>query len=379
VLSRVEASIGPAADSPVSALLSTVRATTTRRGGFVRESPHWPQVLRRLVAGDSLSEPEARAALDVVMSGELTSAQIAAFLVALRAKGESAAEIAGFVRSMVGHAQRLTVEGPIVDTCGTGGDHAGTFNISTVAALAVAAAGLRVAKHGNRAASGRCGSADLLEGWGVAIDLPPDAVRASIEEIGIGFLFARSFHPAMRHVAPVRTLLGIPTVFNVLGPLTNPAGVDRQVVGVADAELAPLIAEALLRLGRTHALVFRGEDGLDELTTTGPSRLWEIRDGSVAESVFDPTSLGLSPASPEDLRGGGLEENLLVADTVLAGEPGAPADVVALNAAAALYVGGRAESLADGLEMARDAINSGAAATLRDTWVARTRALAETE
>ncbi|MDP8928475.1 MAG: anthranilate phosphoribosyltransferase, partial [Actinomycetota bacterium] len=256
-------------------------------------------------------------------------------------------------------------------------DRAGTFNISTMAALVVAAAGVQVAKHGNRAASGRCGSADLLEAWGVAIDLPPPAAGDCVSEVGIGFLFARRFHPAMRHVAAVRAELGVPTVFNVLGPLTNPAGIERQVVGVADARLAPLVAEALVRLGRRHALVFRGEDGLDELTTTGPSRLWEIRDGRVTESLFDPASLGLPRSRPEDLLGGEVEDNVRITEAVLAGRPGPAADVVALNAAAALYVAGAARRIGDGLSMARDVLASGAAVKLRDRWVARSQELAQ--
>jgi anthranilate phosphoribosyltransferase len=337
----------------------------------------WPSVLHHLLEGRSLTEDEAEAALATIMRGEATPAQVGAFLVALRAKGETAEELAGLVRAMVRHAEPVEASGALVDTCGTGGDNAGTFNISTVAALVVAAAGLRVAKHGNRAASGRCGSADLLEAWGVAIDLQPSAAARTIEELGIGFLFARTFHPAMRFVAPVRGELGVPTVFNVLGPLTNPAAVERQVVGVADARLAPLVAEALLRLGRRHALVFRGEDGLDELTTTGPSRLWEIRDGREEESLFDPASLGIPRAHLRDLQGGSVEENRAIADAVLAGEAGPRTDVVALNAAAGLYVGGAVRGLAEGLERARAVLASGAAAELRDRWVERSRALAD--
>ncbi len=336
----------------------------------------WASMLDGLIRGESLSEPEAEAALATIMRGEATAPQIAAFLVALRAKGETGEEIAGFVRAMVDHAEPIDVPGELVDTCGTGGDGAGTFNISTVAALVVAAAGGRVAKHGNRAASGRCGSADLLEAWGVVIDLPPAATARTIEELGIGFLFARSFHPAMRHVAPVRAELGVPTVFNVLGPLTNPAGVDRQVVGVADARLAPIVAEALRRLGREHALVFRGEDGLDELTITGPSRLWEIREGELTETRFEPEAVGLDRAPLEALRGGEVEDNVAIADRVLGGDPGPPADVVALNAAAALNVAGVVDDLAQGVEAAREVLASGAAAALRDRWIARTRELA---
>ncbi|MDQ3931348.1 MAG: anthranilate phosphoribosyltransferase [Actinomycetota bacterium] len=336
----------------------------------------WPALLTILLNGEHLSEQQAANALGVIMRGEATPVEVAAFLVALRAKGETSEEIAGFVRAMLAHAERLELDGVLVDTCGTGGDRAGTFNISTIAALVVAAAGVQVAKHGNRAASGRCGSADLLEAWGVAIDLPPTAVGECVAEVGIGFLFARRFHPAMRHVAAVRAELGVPTVFNVLGPLTNPAGIERQVVGVADARLAPLVADALVHLGRRHALVFRGEDGLDELTTTGPSRLWEIRDGRATESLFDPASLGLPRSRREDLVGGEVEENARIAEAVLAGEPGPGADVVALNAAAALYVSGTAPRIRDGLEMARDVLTSGAAGKLRDRWVAVSQELA---
>lgn len=337
----------------------------------------WQELLGALVRGENLTEKAAGAALGDIMSGSVPEARIAAFLVALRAKGETAEEIAGFVRVMVDHAESIDVDGVLVDTCGTGGDGAGTFNVSTVAALVTAAAGARVAKHGNRAASGRCGSADLLEAWGVVIDLPPAAVARTIEELGIGFLFARSFHPAMRHVGSVRSELGIPTVFNILGPLTNPARVERQVVGVADAQLGPLVAGALLRLGRRHALVFRGEDGLDELTTTGPSRLWEIKDGRVSESLFDPASLGLPRARLEDLQGGEVEDNRRIADAVLEGEEGPATDVVALNAGAALYVAEVAPTIAAGIERAREALRSGAAKQLRDRWAARTGELAE--
>ncbi|MDP9022745.1 MAG: anthranilate phosphoribosyltransferase [Actinomycetota bacterium] len=336
----------------------------------------WPDLIGALLRGEDLTADQAEAALNAVMGGTVSPPVVAAFLVALRAKGETDEEIAGLVRAMVNHAEHVTLDGAAVDTCGTGGDRAGTFNISTVAALVVAAAGVPVAKHGNRAASSRCGSADLLEAWGVVIDLPPPAVAQLMSDIGIGFLFARTFHPAMRHVAPVRAELGVPTVFNVLGPLTNPAGVDRQVVGVADARLAPLVAGALLRLGRSHALVVRGEDGLDELTTTGPSRVWEIRDGRVTESRFDPASLGLPRASLDDLQGGDVDDNLRVADSVLAGGPGPASDVVALNAAAALYVAGAASDLRGGLQLARATLASDAPRQLRDRWVRRSRELA---
>lgn len=337
----------------------------------------WAGVLDDLVEGVDLTEERAAAVLREVMTGEVPGTRIAALLTALRAKGEAAGEIAGFVRTMMEHAAPIELSGPLVDTCGTGGDGAGTFNISTVAALVVAAAGIPVAKHGNRAASGRCGSADVLEAWGVAIDLPPEAVATTVEDLGIGFLYARRFHPAMRHVAPVRSELGVRTVFNVLGPLSNPAGATHQVVGVADGALAPVMAEALARLDKERALVMRGEDGLDELTTTGPSRVWDVRAGTVEERVLDPSDLGIPRATLGDLRGGAVEDNVRVADAVLAGEEGPRADIVALNAGAALWVAGAADDLADGLERAREVLASGAAARLRDRWVERSRELAE--
>jgi anthranilate phosphoribosyltransferase len=338
---------------------------------------HWPEVLSALLRGEDLDEDRAATVLGAVMRGEAEPAQVAGFLVALRTKGEAPAEIAGFVRAMMAEAAPIDVSGPLLDTCGTGGDAAGTFNVSTLTALVVAAAGVRVAKHGNRAASSTCGSADLLEAWGVRIELPASAVATTIDELGIGFLYARSFHPAMRHVAPVRVQLGVRTVFNVLGPLSNPARASHQVVGVADARLAPVMADALARLGKEHALVFRGDDGLDELTTTGPSLCWEVRDGEVSSSVIDPAELGVPRATLADLRGGSIADNVAIADAVLAGEPGPKGDIVALNAAAALYAADHVPDLAAGLERAREVLASGAALQLKERWVARTRELAQ--
>jgi anthranilate phosphoribosyltransferase len=335
----------------------------------------WQAVLRHVISGRDLDEETAAAVLDEIMQGDTDPVRTAGLLTALHTKGESATEIAGFVRTMLANVAPIDLEGPLVDTCGTGGDGANTFNVSTCVALVIAAAGLRVAKHGNRAASGACGSADLLEAWGVVIDLPPPAVARCVDELGIGFLFARTFHPAMRHVAPIRASLGVPTVFNILGPLSNPAGAEFQVVGVADARLAGVIADALARLGKRHALVLRGEDGLDELTTTGPSRLWDIRDGVVDASVFDPADLGIERATLEDLRGGDVEINVAIADAVLGGQPGAASDLVALNAAAALYVADQAVDLAEGLGRARQVLASGAALELKDRWVALSRQL----
>lgn len=337
-------------------------------------------ILTDLLEGRDLDEDVAAEVMRRLMAGDLESGQVGGLLVALRAKGEVGAEIAGFVRAMLDVAVPVPLAAvtadALVDTCGTGGDGAGTFNISTVAAVVVAAAGAPVAKHGNRAASGRCGSADLLESWGVAIELEPAAVATTIEELGIGFLFARAFHPAMRHVAPVRGQLGIRTVFNVLGPLSNPAGAPHQIVGVSDLRLAPVVAEALARLGRRRALVFRGDDGLDELTTTTTSRVWEVRDGRVVEQTLDPTRLGLALAAPEDLVGGDVERNRAIADAVLSGEPGPRADIVALNAAAALVVAGAVDDLEGGLAAARSVLADGRAAELLARWVTRSRELA---
>jgi anthranilate phosphoribosyltransferase len=342
------------------------------------EPVSWPDVLGRLLRGEDLPDELAGAAMAAIMAGEATPAQVAGFVVGLRAKGETAAEIAGLVRTMRAFAASVRVEGPSVDTCGTGGDRAGTFNVSTVAAIVVAGAGVQVAKHGNRAASGRCGSADLLEAWGVAIDLPPPAVERCIADVGIGFCFAPTFHPAMRHAMPARRELGVPTVFNFLGPLTNPAGAAHQTIGVSDPSMAPRMAEVLARLGSRHALVFHGDDGLDELTTTGPSRIWEVRDGAVAERSFDPADLGIARASVADLVGGDVEVNRGIAEAVLAGEPGAPRDIVLLGAAAALVAADAVDGFAEGLERAAAAVDSGSASGVLERWIARSRELAGT-
>lgn len=339
----------------------------------------WPEVLSRLLRGQDLDEGLAAEVMSAVMQGEAEPAQIAGLLIALRAKGEAASEIAGFVRAMMAEAEPIELSPPvaerIVDIVGTGGDGADTSNISTVAAVVIAATGQPVAKHGNRAASSACGSADLLEAWGIDLELSPADVAACIEQVGIGFLFARTFHPAMRVVAPVRQQLGVRTTFNLLGPLSNPAAAPAMAVGVADARLAPVMADALARLGKRHVLVFRGDDGLDELTTTGPSDLWEIRDGSVSTSRIDPRDLGLAPASLEDLRGGDVSRNLAIADAVLAGEPGPHRDIVVLNAAAGLYAADAVPDLQVGVARASAAIDEGQAAALKERWVARSAEL----
>jgi len=338
-------------------------------------------LLAEVVAGRDLDEETAFGLMGALMSGTVEPALIGGLLAALRTKGESAEEVAGFVRGMLGAATRLPLDaataGRAVDTCGTGGDGAGTINVSTIAALVVAAAGVPVIKHGNRAASSLAGSADLLEAWGVAIELGPEAAAQVLEEVGVTFLFARRYHPAMRHVAPVRSALGMRTVFNLLGPLSNPAGVSRQVVGVPDERVGELVAGALARLGHLHALVVHGGDGLDELTTTTTSRVWQIRRGDVREWSVDPAELGIPNAKAEELRGGDLARNRALADAIVDGVTGAQSDLVALNAAAALLVADFVPDLASGLERARALLVDGAARDVRDRWVIASRAAEE--
>ncbi len=329
----------------------------------------WPAVLGRLLRREDLTEADAAAAMGAVLSGEATSAQIAAFAVGLRIKGETVTELTGLVRAMLAAATPFQIEGPLVDVVGTGGDRAGTFNVSTLSAIVVAGAGLRVAKHGNRAASSRCGSADLLEALGVVISLPPDGVAQTIAEAGIGFCFAPVFHPAMRHAASPRRELGVPTVFNFLGPLTNPARAQHQALGVSDPRMAPLMAEVLRRTGSRHALVFYGHDGLDELTVTTTSTMLEVGPDSLRELVVDPEALGIAHPDLQEVVGGDVDRNLAMAKQVLAGQGGAPRDIVLLNSAAALVAADTVLSLPDGLELAARAIDDGRAQATLDAWI----------
>ncbi|MDQ3962565.1 MAG: anthranilate phosphoribosyltransferase [Actinomycetota bacterium] len=326
------------------------------------ESFSWPAVLSTLLGGHDLSEESAAAAMAEIMEGAATDAQVAGFVVALRAKGETADELTGLVRTMRALSDKVEVSGDVLDTCGTGGDRTGTFNVSTAAALVCAGAGVKVAKHGNRAASSRCGSADVLEALDVRIDLPPDGVAECIESAGIGFCFAPVFHPAMRHAAGPRRELGVATVFNFLGPLTNPAGATRQALGVADARMMDLMVDTLARLGSKHVVAFHGADGLDELSISGPSQVVELRDGVTRDSTLDPAELGISPAPIEALAGGTAEENARAVRAVLQGEPGPKRDVVALNAAAGFVAAGRAQDIAAGLGIANETLDSGAGA-----------------
>jgi anthranilate phosphoribosyltransferase len=333
----------------------------------------WAGLLAALLAGQDLSSADTAWAMGEIMRGDATPAQTAGFVIGLRAKGETLEEVSGFVEVMLAFAAPVVVAGRVVDTCGTGGDRSNTVNISTMAAMVVAGAGIPVAKHGGRAASSACGSADLLEELGVVVDLPPAAIAPCLDAAGIAFCFAPVFHPGMRHAAVARRELGVGTVFNILGPLTNPTRPAAQALGVSDARLAPVMAGVLAARG-ADALVFRGEDGLDELTTTGPSTVWTVAGGTVVASSFEPGSLGLPRASLSDLRGGDAAANAAVARAVLAGAPGPVRDAVALNAAAAIAaydasVGSVESRLGAGLSRALDALDSGAAAAALDRWV----------
>ncbi len=315
----------------------------------------------KLVEGRSLSEEEARAVMGQVMAGEATPAQIAAWLVALRLKGETPEELLGMVRAMRERAVPVETAGDPIDTCGTGGDASGSYNISTASAIVAAAAGIKVAKHGNRSASSKCGSADVLEALGVRIALTPQQARRCLDEAGITFLFAQAYHPAMKHVAPVRTEIGVRTVFNFLGPLANPAGVRRQVLGVALSEIAPKMASILNDLGAVHALVVHGEDGMDEVSLGGATSVYEVRDGAVRPYAITPEELGLPRAGRSDLAGGDRDENAAIIRRLLDGERGPKRDALLANASAALLVGDKAKDWKEGVALAAGVIDSGAA------------------
>jgi anthranilate phosphoribosyltransferase len=331
--------------------------------------------LLRLLDGLSLSREEARDAMGAIMTGEATAAQIGGFLVALRLKGETPDEIAGFAEAIRGHVLAVTPQREdLVDTAGTGGDGQATINISTAAALVAAAAGAAVAKHGNRAVSSASGSADVLEALGFSLDMPTEQIERSIDELGFGFLFAPTHHPGFRHAAPVRRELATRTVFNVLGPLTNPAGARAQVVGVYDPDLVQTIAEVLARLGARRAFVVHGFGGIDELSPCGPNLVFEVADGDVRQRDVDPQALGIDPCAPAQLRGGSPEQNAAVIRAVFSGdERGAKRDAILLNAAGAIAASGHAENLRDGLELARETVDSGAAAERLDALAAFSR------
>lgn len=332
----------------------------------------WPDLLAALLQGEDLDRSSTAWAMDRIMSGEASPVQVAGFMIALRAKGESVEEIAGLVDAMYAHAEPLEIPGPAVDIVGTGGDRAKTVNISTMSAIVAAAAGAKVVKHGNRSASSTSGSSDVLEKLGVALDLSSRRVAEVAEEVGLTFCFAAKFHPSMRHAATARRDLGVPTSFNILGPLTNPAKVGAHAIGCFDTRLAGLIAGVLAERGST-ALVFRGDDGLDELTITTTSQVWLVRDGVVTRTVFDPRDVGIELVGIEALRGADASYNAEVARRLLAGEHGPVRDAVLLNTAAALVAldlgdAPLAEQLSAGMERAARAIDSGAAQDLLRRW-----------
>jgi anthranilate phosphoribosyltransferase len=338
----------------------------------------WPEVLSALVGRQDLTAAQAGWAMGEILGGEATPVQIAGFAVALRAKGETIEEMTGLVEAMYARSTQISVPGRLLDVVGTGGDRSMSVNISTMAAIVAAGAGARVVKHGNRSASSQSGSADVLEELGIRLDLPPDRVAALASEAGITFCFAAAFHPAMRHAAVPRRELGVGTTFNFLGPLANPVRPAAQAVGCADRRMAPVMAGVFAARG-VDAWVFRGDDGLDELTTTTTSSVWTVHDGSISEVAVDPAAHGLALASAEALRGGDTAHNAEVVRRTLDGEPGAVRDAVLLNAAAALAVHDAPgapvdEALSAGLVKAREAVDSGAARATLDRWVAASAA-----
>jgi anthranilate phosphoribosyltransferase len=334
----------------------------------LEERGGWPGLLGPLTAGQDLDRGAARSAMAEMLDGNATSAQIAAFIVGLRMKGETVEELVGLREAMIDAAETVPLTGDHdpIDTCGTGGDRSGSINVSSIAALVAAGGGIDVVKHGNRAASSQCGSADLYEALGINIEADPERVAACVEEAGFGFCFARRFHPAMRHVGPTRQELGVPTVFNVLGPLANPARVRRQVLGVGDPSMAERMLAVLETSGTTRAIVVHGHDGLDELTTTTISTVHELRDGRVFTRELDPLDMGLGRATMDELRGGDIATNVDATRRILDGEQGPKRDIVLLNAAAAFVVSGTVDELADGLEAARASIDGGAAGAVLD-------------
>jgi anthranilate phosphoribosyltransferase len=334
------------------------------------------EAIAEVVAGHSLTTDDAAKVMDEIMRGEATPAQFGAFVTALRLKGETAEEMTGFARTMRANAVPLVIAYPAVDTCGTGGDSSSTFNLSTTAAIIAAACGVKVAKHGNRALSSQCGSADVLEALGVKIDMSPEQVKRCLDEVGICFMFAPLFHPAMKFAAGPRREIGIRTVFNILGPLTNPAKAGSQLLGVAEASLAPKMALVLKGLGTRHALVVHGEDGIDEITICGNTAICELKDGALREYTISPEQFGFKRAAPGSLKGGDAQENASLLCDVLTGAAGAKRDAALLNAAAVLYAGDKAANLEEGIIMAKEAIDNGDAAAKLNQFIRFSRKLA---
>lgn len=338
------------------------------------------EAIRTVVDGQELDENQANAAMDAIMSGSVTGSQIGALVTGLRMKGETAAEIAGFARAMRAHALKVEIEHddvPLLDTCGTGGDHSNTFNISTTATFVIAAAGVRIAKHGNRAASSLCGSADLLEGFGVRVELTPAQVEESVERVGVGFMFAPAFHPAMRFVGPARKEMGIRTVFNILGPLANPAGTRHQLIGVGHPDIAGKMAEVLALLGSSHAVLVHSEEGLDEVGIQGTSQIteWDERKQEIVTYSVRPEDFGLQRGTKSDLIGGDAAANVEITRSILHGEVGPRRSITLMNAGAGIYAANAAGSFAEGIALAAEAIDSGRAWEKLEQLVAVTQEL----
>lgn len=346
---------------------------------YAKEAAMIRDAIETLVSGSHLSMDAAAQVMNQIMSGEATPAQFGAFVTALRMKGETVAEIAGMAQVMRRYSLHVDVDGDLVDTCGTGGDALGAFNISTAAAFvaagAGAGAGAKVAKHGNRAMSGACGSADVLEALGANIDLSPQSVAQCLDQTGFGFMFAQRYHPSMRFAAPPRREIGIRTVFNILGPLTNPAGAKSQLIGVADPLAAPKMAQALAMLGSQRALIVHGEDGMDEITITGATRIWQLAHGAVSEYAITPESLGLQRAPIDALRASDAAQSAAILRAVIAGKPGPARDITLLNAAAALLAAAKVEALQDGIAAAAQSIDNGSAQQRLNEFIALTQSL----
>ena len=336
----------------------------------------WTTTLATLASGNDLTREVTNEAMTAIMAGESTDAQIAAFIVSLRIKGETVEELTGLVAAMREASIKVQVDGPSVDLVGTGGDRSGSFNISTTAAFIASAAGVQIAKHGNRSASSKAGSADVLEHLGYPLDLAPEATKQMVENHGFGFFFARQYHPSMRHAGPVRSELGIPTVFNFLGPLTNPSSPTRLAIGVSDGTMANKMIHTLKNLGAGTAFVYHGEDGLDELSTSGPSIIHRLKDGEITQAQFTPEDFGVERAGFEDILGGDVDFNAQILTGVLAGEPGPKADIAVVNASAAIVAGGLAEGFQEGVAIAWQAIASGAASAKLEEIIGASQSLA---
>ena len=334
------------------------------------------EAIGKLVAGQSLTEAEAQQVMTEIMEGAATQAQLGGFLVALRLKGETQEELLGFVRTMRAKAIPVKAGDDLVDTCGTGGDGTGTFNISTAAALVTAAAGLKVAKHGNRSASSSVGAADVLEALGARLATTPAQAQEALNKVGFAFLFAQSYHPAMKNVGGARTEIGVRTVFNVLGPLANPAGASRQLLGVADPSVAPKMAYILQQLGTKHALIVHGRDGMDEISLDGITDIWEVHQGIIDKMSITPPVFGLPPASLKELAGGDKAENAQIIRDIFSGALGPKRNAVLVNAAAAMYVGGKVPDLREGIKLAAHAIDTGVARATLNNYVKVTQGFA---